>query len=79
MRLSHSECVEMLEEKANAYNRISFIENDPICIPHRFESKADREIAGFVAATISWGQRKPLISNAEQLNERMERTQSDLF
>jgi uncharacterized protein (TIGR02757 family) len=72
MQLTHAECAEILEEKADAYNRISFIENDPICIPHRFASKADREISGFLAATIAWGQRKTLIANAEKLIDWMD-------
>ncbi|MFN5318620.1 MAG: TIGR02757 family protein [Bacteroidia bacterium] len=79
MRLTHAECAEILEEKANAYNRISFIENDPICIPHRFESKADREISGFLAATIAWGQRKTLIANAEKLIEWMDGRPADFI
>jgi len=79
MRLTHAECAEILEEKANSYNRISFIENDPICIPHRFESKADREISGFLAATIAWGQRKTLIANAEKLIEWMDGCPADFI
>jgi uncharacterized protein (TIGR02757 family) len=79
MHLTRAECAEILEEKANAYNRISFIESDPICIPHRFESKQDREISGFLVATIAWGQRKTLIANAEKLLDWMDNRPADFI
>nr|WP_259108878.1 TIGR02757 family protein [Chryseobacterium sp. JUb7] len=56
-----------LDEKADLYNRPDFIENDPIQIPHRFSLKQDIEIAGFLAATISWGNRKSIINSAEKM------------
>jgi len=40
-----------LDEKVVAYNTFDFIENDPVCIPHRYHLKEDIEIAGFLAAT----------------------------
>jgi uncharacterized protein (TIGR02757 family) len=60
-----------LDEKADQYNRPDFIENDPIQIPHRFSLKQDVEIAGFLAATISWGNRKAIIKSAEKMLEIM--------
>jgi uncharacterized protein (TIGR02757 family) len=56
-----------LDESYLKYNRSAFIENDPICIPRRFSKKEDIEIAGFLAATIAWGNRKSIISNALKL------------
>jgi uncharacterized protein (TIGR02757 family) len=56
-----------LDESYLKYNRSSFIENDPICIPHRFSVKEDIEIAGFLTATIAWGNRKSIINNALKL------------
>lgn len=58
---------DFLDEKADLYNHIDFIENDPIQIPHRFSLKQDIEIAGFLAATISWGTRKSIINDAEKI------------
>jgi len=58
---------EFLDEKVFLYNNKSFIETDPIQIPHLFTKKEDIEIAGFLAATIAWGQRKSIINNAKQL------------
>ncbi len=58
---------EFLDEKYLLYNTTSFIETDPISIPHQFTKKEDIEIAGFFAATIAWGQRKTIISNANKI------------
>lgn len=60
-----------LDEKADQYNDPEFIENDPIQIPHRFSLKQDIEIAGFLAATISWGNRKAIIKSAEKMLDIM--------
>jgi uncharacterized protein (TIGR02757 family) len=62
---------EFLEEKVNKYNCVDFIENDPVSIPHQFMIKEDIEIAGFLAATIAWGQRKTIINNANKMVELM--------
>ena len=72
MGLSKSEIAALLIEKADEYNRKSFIEHDPICIPHRFSRKEDIEISGFLTATIAWGQRVTLIRNALRLMEWMD-------
>src|SRR5688572_24630602 len=58
---------DFLETKYRLYGQASFIETDPVSIPHRFSRKEDREIAGFLAATIAWGQRKTILANARQL------------
>ncbi|SIQ49628.1 TIGR02757 family protein [Chryseobacterium sp. RU37D] len=60
-----------LDEKADQYNDPGFIENDPIQIPHRFSLKQDIEIAGFLVATISWGNRKAIIKSAEKMLDMM--------
>ena len=53
-----TEIKEFLDEKADQYNRPFFIESDPIQIPRGFSAKEDREISGFLAATLAWGNRK---------------------
>jgi len=58
---------EFLDEKYDLYNRPEFIDSDPIQIPHLYTRKEDIEIAGFLAATIAWGQRKSIITNAHKL------------
>jgi uncharacterized protein (TIGR02757 family) len=60
-----------LDEKVILYNNPNFIESDPVQIPHLFTLKEDAEIAGFLAATIAWGNRKMIISNAKKLVELM--------
>jgi len=72
VKSSSSELYEFLEEKYNYYNRPDFIQNDPISIPRRFGLKEDIEIAGFLAATISWGNRRTIIKNALDLMQRMD-------
>ncbi|WP_298651890.1 TIGR02757 family protein [uncultured Proteiniphilum sp.] len=59
-----------LDEKADRYNNISFIENDPISVPHLFSGRQDREIMGFFAAILAWGQRKTIIAKCRELAGR---------
>jgi uncharacterized protein (TIGR02757 family) len=61
-----------LDEKVELYNRPSFIESDPISIPHQFTNKHDIEIAGFLASTIAWGSRKVILRNANRMMELLE-------
>ena len=56
-----------LDKKVEEYNRHSFIKDDPICIPHLFTRKQDIEIAGFLAATFSWGNRITIINKSKEL------------
>ena len=65
------ELKDFLDEKADLYNNLSFIENDPVQIPHRYEIQQDVEIAGFLAATIAWGNRKMIINSATKMMDAM--------
>jgi len=67
MSLSFEELREFLEEKTALYNTLSFIEADPVSVPHRYTKKEDIEISGFIAATIAWGQRKTILNNMQKL------------
>lgn len=58
---------DFLDEKVTQYNNPKFIESDPIQIPHQFSLKEDIEIAAFLTATISWGNRTMIIKNAQKL------------
>ncbi|MBF6597293.1 MAG: TIGR02757 family protein [Fermentimonas sp.] len=62
----------LLDEKAAYYNNPTFIENDPITIPHQFTLKQDREIMGFFASILAWGQRKTIINKCHDLIIRFE-------
>lgn len=74
MKLSRQELHDFLEMAYRRYNTSNFIEDDPISIPHQFSRKEDIEIAGFLAATIAWGQRKTIIRNAQQLVDWMDQS-----
>jgi uncharacterized protein (TIGR02757 family) len=63
---------DLLEFKYNQYNTPSFIEKDPISIPHQFTAKEDIEISGFLAATIAWGQRITAVRNANKIVQLMD-------
>ena len=56
-----------LDEKVALYNNPKFIDSDPIKIPHLYSLKEDIEIAGFLSATIAWGNRKIIINNAKKM------------
>ena len=68
---------EALERSVDKYNRSSFIEEDPISIPHSFTKKEDIEIAAFLTATISWGNRKSILVSANRLMEYMDHAPFD--
>jgi uncharacterized protein (TIGR02757 family) len=69
--ISQGKLKQFLDLKVYEYNRPSFIESDPISIPHKFTLKEDIEISGFLAATIAWGNRKSIIKNANRMVELM--------
>jgi uncharacterized protein (TIGR02757 family) len=68
---------ELLDQKVEQYNNPSFIEQDPICIPHSFNKLQDIEIAGFFAAILAWGNRKTIINNCKRLLSYMDNTPYD--
>lgn len=67
--MTKKELKEFLDEKVLLYNNPNFIESDPIQIPHQFSLKEDIEIAGFLTATIAWGNRKMIIKNGKKMME----------
>ena len=69
--MNKSELKDFLDEKVLQYNNFDFIESDPIQIPHLYSLKEDIEIAGFLSATIAWGNRKMIINNSKKLMEIM--------
>ena len=69
--MNSAELQSFLDEKVTQYNTRDFIDSDPVQIPHLFTQKEDIEIAGFLAATIAWGNRKMIIKNAHRMMELM--------
>lgn len=75
--MTTSELKEFLNTKVEQYNNTTFIESDPIQIPHQFSKKEDIEISGFLTATIAWGNRKSIINNANKMMQLIEQTPHD--
>lgn len=74
-----NELRDFLEKKVLEYNHFSFIEKDPISVPHRFSKKQDIEIAGFFAAIFSWGNRTTIIQKSNELMKGMEESPYDFI
>ena len=68
---------ELLERLHDRYNNESFIEADPISVPHSFTRPVDREIAGFLAATIAWGNRRAIVQSAHRMMRYMDNAPED--
>lgn len=70
--MNKKEIYSFLIEKADFYENPIFIESDPIQIPHKFNKHEDIEIAGFLTATIAWGNRKSIIRSSNKIMEILE-------
>jgi uncharacterized protein (TIGR02757 family) len=75
--MNKSELKEFLDAKVEQYNRPDFLDTDPIQIPHRFSKKEDVEISAFLTATIAWGNRKSIITNANRMMELLDNSPHD--
>jgi uncharacterized protein (TIGR02757 family) len=73
------EIKDFLDMKVNQYNNSTFIEDDPVSIPHAFSRKEDIEIAGFFAATFAWGNRKSIVKTAFRLMQWMDNAPFDFI
>lgn len=71
------ELKETLEALYLRYDNLDFIEADPISIPHSFSSQLDREVSGFLAATIAWGNRKAILKSANRMMDYLDRRPYD--
>jgi uncharacterized protein (TIGR02757 family) len=78
-RLKDNELKDFLDEKVEQYNRPAFIADDPISIPRLFTIKEDIEIAGFLAATLAWGQRTVIIKNTRTILRLMDDSPHDFI
>lgn len=63
---------ELLEQLYERYNTPNFVAEDPISVPHRYGRREDREIAGFMSATIAWGNRRAIVKSAHRMMEYMD-------
>jgi len=61
-----------LDHLVAQYEEPSFIDGDPISIPHAFDHPQDQAIIGFYAALLAWGRRDVLLRKLQDLCDRME-------
>ena len=66
-----------LDQSYLRYHNPSFIDTDPISIPHRFTKLQDIEISGFWVAMLAWGQRKTIINKGLELMQLMDNAPYD--
>lgn len=71
LHLPFRELREFLDGKRLQYETPDFIEHDPVAIPHYVAGsggrKEDIEISAFLSATIAWGQRPVIVTNARKM------------
>ena len=77
--MNKKELKDFLDTKVQQYNNPSFIDSDPIQIPHQFSLKEDIEISGFLTATIAWGNRKSIINNANKMMHLLDQSPHDFI
>ncbi|MEM9991171.1 MAG: TIGR02757 family protein [Bacteroidota bacterium] len=70
---------DFLNRCVDTYQQPTFIQNDPIQIPHQFHQLQDIEIMGFWVAMLAWGQRKTIINKAHELIELMDGAPHDFI
>ncbi|MBN09160.1 MAG: TIGR02757 family protein [Flavobacteriaceae bacterium] len=70
--MQKKEIYSFLMEKAELYENPSFINDDPIQIPHMFSKHQDIEISGFLTALISWGNRKSIINSSKKMMDLLD-------
>jgi len=75
--MKKEELKDFLEFKFRQFNTPEFVETDPVFIPHQFSTKEDIEIAGFLTAILSWGNRKAIQNAALQLMSFMDNSPYD--
>ncbi len=68
-----------LDEKVKLYNRPSFIEKDPVCIPHGYTLRQDIEISGLFAAVLAWGNRTSIINSSNKIMGWMDNAPHDFI
>lgn len=68
-----------LDKKVDQFNQPFFVKDDPLSVPHLFQKKQDREIAGFFAATFAWGIRQTIIKKSVELMKYMDMSPHDFI
>jgi len=68
---SLSDLKSYLDDLVDRYQRPSFVDDDPISIPHAFDDPRDQEVIGLYAALLAWGRRDVMLRKLTELCERM--------
>jgi uncharacterized protein (TIGR02757 family) len=71
------EVASFLNEQYDYYAKHFNITLDPLSIPKQYTLKQDIEIAGFLASTIAWGNRKAILNSAQTLMQYMDNAPYD--
>ena len=71
-----SELQTYLDTLVTRFEQPSFIEGDPISIPHAFDDPRDQEVIGLYAALLAWGRRDVMLRKLENLCGRMDHAPS---
>lgn len=58
-----------LDKLVQKYENKDFIKDDPVQFIHKFKTKKDIELAGFIASLLAYGSRKQFIKKLDQLFE----------
>ena len=58
-----------MKDWAGKYETAAFIENDPVQIPHRYDSRVNIEISAFITSWIAFGNRKQIIQKADFIDQ----------
>lgn len=74
VKWSPTELKSYLDEKAEQYEKVSFLASDPLGLLHEFAQPRDQEIFGLLIATIAWGNRASIIKSGRQLIQRFDHT-----
>ena len=56
-----------LDKLTAKYETVDFIKDDPVQFIHKYKTKKDKEIAGFIASLLAYGSRKRFIKKLEEL------------
>ena len=66
-----------LEELVKRNNTETFIKDDPVQFPRRYNDIHDIEIVSFLVATIAWGNRKMILNSANKMLDYMGKSPYD--
>jgi len=67
MLYPHTNLKDFLDEWVYKINVPAYIETDPVQFPLKYSHLLDKEVAAFLTATITWGNRKMILNSATRM------------